>query len=165
MLLVVLTAVVAGYTPYFGTLLGQVGGLTDALQAFVLPPLIYLSMHSEGLSGLQRLSYRLIFVWGVCTITYTVVSLFHMMIWRMLLLCVCGARCSSNSSSTGVIVDIVYWAGFVEREEWMNEWFICVNYGIDQIQIFTEHMSSLPIIQYYNNNTCLFDSSEPRLKN
>lgn len=80
MLLVILTAVVAGFTPYFGTLLGQVGGLTDALQAFVLPPLIYLSVHSDSLSGLQRFSYRLILVWGVCTISYTVVNLLNMLL-------------------------------------------------------------------------------------
>lgn len=80
MLLVVLTAVVAGWTPYFGTLLGQVGGLTDALQAFVLPPLIYLSMHSDSLSGFQRLMYRLILIWGIGTISYTIVSLLNMLL-------------------------------------------------------------------------------------
>jgi hypothetical protein len=75
--LVILTAVVAICTPYFGTLLGQVGGLTDALQAFVLPPLIYLSMQSENISFAQQIMYKLIFLWGVGTIVYTITSLLN----------------------------------------------------------------------------------------
>ena len=71
MLLVIFTAVTACLLPYFGTLLGRVGGLTDALQAFVLPPLIYLALLSHTLSSFQIILYKCIFVWGMITITYT----------------------------------------------------------------------------------------------
>lgn len=40
--LVVTTVGIAVATPFFGSVIGAVGGLTDALQCFVLPPMIYL---------------------------------------------------------------------------------------------------------------------------
>lgn len=43
--LVIFTVLVAIYEPYFGSMVGTVGGLTDALQSFVYPPLIWLGLH------------------------------------------------------------------------------------------------------------------------
>eukprot|EP01036_Dinobryon_divergens_P031566 gene31566-40991_t len=43
-LIVASTIAVAISNPYFGAVLGTIGGLTDAFQCFVLPPLIYRSM-------------------------------------------------------------------------------------------------------------------------
>lgn len=101
--LVIFTGAVAIRSPYFGYVLGMVGGLTDALQSFVLPPIIYFQVHkfvakvSEGLvrkqgsinpilegtdkknddgtslelTPYQSIAYRVIFVWGVATIAFT----------------------------------------------------------------------------------------------
>ena len=67
---VLATALVAVMAPYFGTVLGAVGGLTDALQSFVLPPLIALKLlHHRG--PLTQYFYRGVVVWGLCTIFYT----------------------------------------------------------------------------------------------
>ena len=66
--------------PYFGEVLGVVGGLTDALQSFVLPPLICLFMRyndSMKLSMMRKFFYIFVFIWGVCTIFYTVVRLIN----------------------------------------------------------------------------------------
>ena len=78
--IVLVTAIVATWTPYFGTMLGQVGGLTDALQAFVLPPLIYMSIHKSQLTSSQKTIYRGIILWGVVTITYTMYTLLRAML-------------------------------------------------------------------------------------
>lgn len=43
--LVIFTVFVAIYEPYFGSMVGTVGGLTDALQSFVFPPLMWLGLH------------------------------------------------------------------------------------------------------------------------
>lgn len=68
--IVLATALVAVMAPYFGTVLGAVGGLTDALQSFVLPPLIALKiLHHRG--PLTKYFYRAVVVWGLCTIFYT----------------------------------------------------------------------------------------------
>jgi len=69
--LVLATALVAVLAPYFGTVLGSVGGLTDALQSFVLPPLIALKLlHHRG--PLTQYFYKGIIVWGMATILYTI---------------------------------------------------------------------------------------------
>jgi hypothetical protein len=68
------TALVAVLAPYFGTVLGAVGGLTDALQSFVLPPLIALKLlHHRG--PMTQYFYKAIVVWGLCTICYTVLKM------------------------------------------------------------------------------------------
>ncbi len=77
--LVLLTAAVASGAPYFGTVLGRVGGLTDALQAFVLPPLIFLHMHRGHLSLRQRAFHSFVLVWGVCTMLYTLTQIYFNM--------------------------------------------------------------------------------------
>ena len=77
-LLVLSTAAIAILAPYFGEVLGAVGGLTDSLQAFVLPPLICYSMHSKNIlrfSSGKQLFYIFVFVWGVCTMSFTVIRL------------------------------------------------------------------------------------------
>lgn len=75
--LVLVTAVVAIWTPYFGSMLGAVGGLTDALQSFVLPPLIYLkAQRSFGrLTSFQKTFYHLVLVWGISIIAFTLYNL------------------------------------------------------------------------------------------
>lgn len=70
--LVLFTTLIAIITPYFGSVLGAVGGLTDALQSFVLPPLIFLKAEEGRLNSSQRAFYTAIFYWGCCTIVYTV---------------------------------------------------------------------------------------------
>ena len=78
--LVVSTAAVAILAPYFGEVLGAVGGLTDALQAFVLPPLICLSMKYKGsmkLHSCRKIFYFFLLFWGFGTIIYTLVKLIN----------------------------------------------------------------------------------------
>ena len=71
--LVFMTALVAVLAPYFGTVLGAVGGLTDALQSFVLPPLIALKLlHHRG--SFTQYFYRGIVIWGLFTILYTLLK-------------------------------------------------------------------------------------------
>lgn len=74
--LVLLTAFVAISSPYFGSMLGAVGGLTDALQSFVLPPIIFLRIFQGQVLPSQWLLYHLILLWGVGTILYTAFNSF-----------------------------------------------------------------------------------------
>jgi Transmembrane amino acid transporter protein len=77
-LMVVGTAVVAISAPYFGSVLGTVGGLTDALQSFVLPPLICLSTMGMNKVPLHtKVIYMFIVLWGTGTILYTLSRLTH----------------------------------------------------------------------------------------
>ena len=69
--LVLLNLVVAVRAPYFGGVLGTVGGVTDALQSFVLPPLIYMAIMKLELSDVEVIGYRAITGWGAITIVYT----------------------------------------------------------------------------------------------
>lgn len=73
--LVFFTAAIAALTPYFGSVLGTVGGLTDALQAFVLPPLICLQTQTTRLGTIQRSFYVFICLWGIGTIGLTIYNL------------------------------------------------------------------------------------------
>ena len=78
--LVICTALVAILAPYFGEMLGAVGGLTDALQSFVLPPLICLSMQyqdSMEIKMYRKLFYFFVIFWGLGTILYTLTRLFN----------------------------------------------------------------------------------------
>lgn len=75
--LVLFTSLIALITPYFGSVLGAVGGLTDALQAFVLPPLIFMSIHQGHLNSFQKGFYNIIFFLGVATISYTLINVFN----------------------------------------------------------------------------------------
>jgi amino acid permease len=70
-LLVVMTSVIGIAAPYFGSVLGTIGGLTDSLQSFVLPCLIYISMKQAHLSSSSLLLYRFILTWGMCNIVIT----------------------------------------------------------------------------------------------
>lgn len=80
-LLVIGTALVAIRTPYFGSVLGTVGGFTDAMQSFVIPPLIFLKLNenNSSVSTSRRFFFRFVFMWGVtlvlCT-TFLVLQMF-----------------------------------------------------------------------------------------
>lgn len=69
--LVLITVTVALKAPYFGSVMGAVGGLTDALQCFVLPPLIYLKVEGDKLNWMYLTYYLIIILWGLTTIVYT----------------------------------------------------------------------------------------------
>lgn len=73
--LVVSTIVVALKAPYFGSMLGAVGGLTDAVQCFVFPPLIFLKLEGDKLSSWYRMMCRFTVVWGSFIILYTITSI------------------------------------------------------------------------------------------
>lgn len=84
--LVALTAVVALVTPYFGTVLGTVGGFTDATVSFVLPPLIFLKLTeaNKDVSQLRRYFIIFVFVFGVTLVaktTYAIAEEFASMIF------------------------------------------------------------------------------------
>jgi amino acid permease len=68
---------VALKAPYFGYVMGAVGGLTDALQCFVLPPMIYLKIEGDKLNSMYQTYYILIIFWGLATILYTAYNAFY----------------------------------------------------------------------------------------
>jgi amino acid permease len=70
-LLVLSTAVVAIQMPYFGSVLGIIGGLTDAYQSYIIPPLIALHMGSPRPSSSLRLFHHLLFLWGIGNMAFT----------------------------------------------------------------------------------------------
>ena len=74
-LLVLITALIAILAPYFGTVLGAVGGLTDALQSFVLPPLIGIQLFQNVLTLRQKILFYGILVFGVFTMFNTVLQI------------------------------------------------------------------------------------------
>lgn len=61
--------------PYFGGVVGTVGGLTDALQCFVLPPIIYRAVMKDSLHPLWNIFYNTVCAWGCITIAYTLIKL------------------------------------------------------------------------------------------
>lgn len=74
--IVLATSYIAIVAPYFGTVLGMIGGLTDTLQSFVLPPLIYLHLNVGSSSGSSYnkifvLVNRIVLLFGFCTMTFT----------------------------------------------------------------------------------------------
>jgi hypothetical protein len=73
-LIVLSTAYIALKAPYFGSMVGTVGGLTDALQCFVLPPLIYMEVEMKNTSMMTKMYYITVVVIGIGTILYTSVS-------------------------------------------------------------------------------------------
>jgi amino acid permease len=79
-ILVLSCAFVAIVAPFFGQTIGAVGGLTDALQSFCLPPLICLNMRYKGrmkLSIFRKLFYVFVLLWGSGTIVHTIVTVTH----------------------------------------------------------------------------------------
>lgn len=70
--LVLITVGIALKCPYSASMLGSVGGLTDAFQSFVLPPLIYINVSGLNLSVAQRRYNIAIILWGLGIILYTV---------------------------------------------------------------------------------------------
>jgi len=78
--IVLSTAFVAISTPYFGSILGIVGGLTDALQSFVLPPIIYMKLAGSTLSNTRNTFYKAVTAWGLCTIVFTIIKLSVMIV-------------------------------------------------------------------------------------
>jgi hypothetical protein len=70
------TSVVAVEAPYFSSVLGTVGGLTDAYQSYIIPPLIAMAMSpsppSSRPSYLPRHPfYSLILLWGIGNVLFT----------------------------------------------------------------------------------------------
>lgn len=74
--LVLFTAFVAITSPYFGDVLGTVGGVTDSLQSFVLPPIIFYCLLKEKLTYLQKFIYIGIFLGGC----YMIVTTLHKLV-------------------------------------------------------------------------------------
>ena len=74
-MLVVATVIVALKAPYFGSMLGAVGGLTDAVQCFVFPPLIFLKLEGDKLSSWYSTICKFTIIWGSCIIVYTITSI------------------------------------------------------------------------------------------
>jgi hypothetical protein len=57
--------------------MGAVGGLTDAFQCFVLPPLIYLHLEGDKFSSYYQTYHFCIVFWGFATILYTAYNAFY----------------------------------------------------------------------------------------
>ena len=74
-LLVLFTCIVAVRAPYFGSVLGTVGGLTDALQAFVLPAMICRRYFGSSMSSSGSIFYYIVLLWGVGVMIYTSLGL------------------------------------------------------------------------------------------
>ena len=75
--IVLSNVIIAIRAPYFGSMLGSVGGLTDAFLCFVVPPLIYSSIFKDDLNSVSKLFYSALTGFGVCIMIYTVVKLLH----------------------------------------------------------------------------------------
>ena len=75
-LLVLFTAFVAITSPYFGDVLGTVGGVTDSLQSFVLPPVILYRLLKEKLTPFQKIAYSGIFLGGC----YMIITTLHKLV-------------------------------------------------------------------------------------
>lgn len=79
--LVIGTAAIALQAPYFGSVLRTVGGLTDAYQSYIIPPLIafqLLTIHfknnnnnNDNENSNSILFYRVVFCWGICLMGFT----------------------------------------------------------------------------------------------
>ncbi len=64
--------------PYFGAILGSVGGLTDALLAFVIPPLVFFRLKTSAravVGKVEALLYGSIMMGGLLLMTHTAMSL------------------------------------------------------------------------------------------
>lgn len=69
---VISTSVVAVEAPYFSSVLGTVGGLTDAYQSYIIPPLIAMEMFSSHPSYPRRqMFYYLVLLWGIGNVLFT----------------------------------------------------------------------------------------------
>lgn len=73
--LVLVTTILAAAFPHFGMMIGVVGGFTDAMQAYVLPPILYLRLHQHELGILSRIFYSSISILGVTIMAYTLVNI------------------------------------------------------------------------------------------
>jgi hypothetical protein len=71
--MVCFTVMVAIRLPFFGAVLGAVGGLTDTLQAFVIPSMIFLVMAKDN--GLRAMFYRMVMLIGVGIMMHTIQKL------------------------------------------------------------------------------------------
>lgn len=80
--IVIGTALVAIHTPYFGSVLGTVGGFTDATQSFVIPPLIFLRLNADKpfVSAARRWFFRAVFTWGVILVTGTTILVLSLLL-------------------------------------------------------------------------------------
>ena len=75
--LVSLTIIIAVHYPYFGVLLGSVGGLTDTFQSYIVPSLICLRIHGDsGENVMMTVAlYKLITCFGALIMLYTLGSI------------------------------------------------------------------------------------------
>ena len=69
------TILVALKAPYFGSMMGAVGGLTDAVQCFVFPPWIFLRLQGDKLSTPSRYACYGMMLWGAFIILFTFSSI------------------------------------------------------------------------------------------
>jgi amino acid permease len=79
-MLVIMTVGVALIAPYFGSVMGAVGGLTDALQCFVLPPIIYFCAVKGNVTFERKFFYVLTVLWGLFLMTYTCVNTLQLLL-------------------------------------------------------------------------------------
>jgi len=70
--LVFFTAMIAIAAPYFGSVLGAVGGITDAFQSFVVPSLIILQLMRDRHTQFEKAFYIAVILWGSATMLFTV---------------------------------------------------------------------------------------------
>ena len=69
---VISISVVAVKAPYFSSVLGIVGGLTDAYLSYIIPPLIVMEMFSIHPSYPRRhMFYYLVLLWGIGNVLFT----------------------------------------------------------------------------------------------
>jgi amino acid permease len=77
--LVLFTVLISLKVPYFGEVLGTIGGFTDAIVSFVLPPLIFLKLNENNaeVSNLQRYFNVGVLLFGMTLVvktTYTIIA-------------------------------------------------------------------------------------------
>lgn len=76
--MVLFTVVIALQMPYFGSVLGTVGGFTDATVSFVLPPLIFLKLNegNQEVSQLRKYFNIAVFLFGGLLVVKTMYAIF-----------------------------------------------------------------------------------------
>ena len=76
--MVLFTVIIALEMPYFGSVLGTVGGFTDATVSFVLPPLIFLKLNegNHEVSQLRRYFNAAVFLFGGILVVKTTYAIF-----------------------------------------------------------------------------------------
>lgn len=73
-ILVLSTISIGILAPYFGSVVGTIGGLTDTLQCFLIPPMIYMVFFKTEATKTNNWFYNCIIFWGVCIMIYTIIN-------------------------------------------------------------------------------------------